>query len=68
MRWCAIAAGLLLVILIIVSYWALMAWLQSAQHDRFQAISNPVIATMISLNDHSRRPATAVVVHGFERS
>jgi len=63
MRWRAIAAGLLLAILIVVSYWALTAWLQSAQHDRFEAISNP----MISLNDHSRRLATDVVVRGSER-
>lgn len=43
MLWRAIAAGLALVILIIVSYWALTAWLLSAKHDACEAVSNPAI-------------------------
>jgi len=59
MRWLAIAAALVFVILLIlVSWWALTSWLMSTHHDALETESKHTITKGIPPNDRPRRPAT----------
>jgi len=59
MRWRIVAAGLIFVILLIlVSWWALTTWLMSTHHNAFESNSKHTITKGIPPNDPPRRPAT----------
>jgi len=58
MRWRALAIGVIIFILILVSWWALTNWLMSTHHDVFDSISKHSITKGIPTNDRPRRPAT----------
>ncbi len=58
MRWRAVAIGVIILILILVSWWALTTWLMSTHHDVFDSISKSSITKGIPTNDRPHRPAT----------